>query len=149
RETFDPGGKHAVQGCCMEPLLERWLSHPIIQRRPPRTIALQAFGDEFAAQAVQQAQQLQGGPHDLLCTATHFAARCVSQALTRYLPEPPARVLVSGGGVRNGFLWKLLEQQLPGLPLERIDAHGVPAGARKAVAFAGLAALTLDGVPAN
>ncbi|HYV36574.1 MAG TPA: anhydro-N-acetylmuramic acid kinase, partial [Gemmataceae bacterium] len=149
RETFDPGGKHAVQGCCIEPVLERWLAHPSIQRRPPRTIPVQAFGDEFAAQAVQQARQAQSGLHDLLCTATHFVARCVGEALTRYLPEKPARVLLSGGGIRNGFLWKLLEQQVGGLPLETIDRYGVPGGARKAAAFAGLAALTLDGVPAN
>jgi len=149
RESFDPGGKHAVQGCCIEPLLERWLGHPTIKRRPPRTVPLQAFGEEFADQAVQQARQLHGGLHDVLCTAAHFVARCVGQALTRHLPAPPARVLLSGGGVRNGLLWKLLEQQVPGLPLETIDRHGVPAGARKAVAFAGLAALTMDGVPAN
>jgi anhydro-N-acetylmuramic acid kinase len=149
RETFDPGGKHAVQGCCIEPLLERWLSHPTIQRRPPRTIPVHAFGAEFAEQAVLQTRQLQGGLHDVLCTAAHFVARCVGQALTRHLPERPARVLLSGGGVRNGFLWKLLEQQMPEMPLETIDRYGVPAGARKAVAFAGLAALTLDGVPAN
>jgi anhydro-N-acetylmuramic acid kinase len=149
RETFDPGGKHAVQGRCLEPLVQRWLAHPALQRRPPRAIPMQMFGPEFAAQAVQQAKQLEGSLHDALCTATHFVARCLGQALSRFLPDRPARVLVSGGGVRNGFLWKLLEQQLPGLPMERIDQHGVPAGARKAVAFAGLAALTLDGVPAN
>jgi anhydro-N-acetylmuramic acid kinase len=148
-ETFDAGGKHAVQGRCIESLLARWLTHPAIQRRPPRTVPLQAFGEEFAVQAVKQALEQQCGLHDLLCTATHFVAQCVSLALTRYLPERPTRVLVSGGGVRNGFLWQLLEQQLAGLPLEKIDIYGVPAGARKAVAFAGLAALTLDGVPAN
>jgi anhydro-N-acetylmuramic acid kinase len=92
---------------------------------------------------------MQGGLHDVLCTATHFVAQCVGQALERFVPEKPSRVLLSGGGVRNGLLWKLLEGRLPGLPLERIDRFGVPSAARKAVAFAGLAALTLDGVPAN
>jgi anhydro-N-acetylmuramic acid kinase len=149
RESFDPGGKHAVQGCSIEPLLERWLAHPLIQRRPPKNVPLHVFGDEFVAQALQQLRQVQGGLHDLLCTATHFVAHCVADAVTRFLPERPARILLSGGGVRNGLLWKLLEQQLPQMPLERIDRYGVPAGARKAVAFAGLAALTLDGVPAN
>ena len=73
----------------------------------------------------------------------------VGQAIERFVPQRPTRILLSGGGVRNGLLWKLLEQRLPELPLERIDRFGVPSGARKAVAFAGLAALTLDGVPAN
>ena len=52
-------------------------------------------------------------------------------------------------GVRNGFLWRLLELGLGGVPLEKTDAHGVPADARKAIAFGGLAALSLDGVPIN
>jgi anhydro-N-acetylmuramic acid kinase len=149
REAYDAGGKHAVQGCCIEPLLQRWLAHPLIQRRPPKSVPVATFGDEFALQAVQQIRQLQCGLHDLLCTATHFVAHCVADAVRRFLPEGPARILLSGGGVRNGLLWKLLEQQLPQIPLERIDRYGVPAEARKAVAFAGLAALTLDGVPAN
>src|SRR5262249_1234310 len=76
---------------------------------------------------------------------------CVSGALARHLPEgrPLARVLLSGGGVRNGLLWHLLEQQLAGLPLERTDPFGVPADAHDAVAAGVLAGLTLDGVPAN
>jgi anhydro-N-acetylmuramic acid kinase len=57
--------------------------------------------------------------------------------------------LLSGGGVRNGLLWSLLEQHFAPLPLERTDVYGIPAEARKAVAYAGLAALTMDGVPAS
>jgi anhydro-N-acetylmuramic acid kinase len=149
REAFDPGGRHAVQGRCIEGLLQRWLAHPALQKKPPRNVPLHAFGDEFASQAVQQAKELQGGLHDVLCTATHFVVHCVGQALERWTPQLPQRILLSGGSVRNGLLWKLLEQRLPSIPLERCDRFGVPSEARKAVAFAGLAALTLDGVPAN
>jgi anhydro-N-acetylmuramic acid kinase len=71
--------------------------------------------------------------------------------LRRFLPadRPAQRVLLSGGGARNGLLWHLLEQQLAGVPLERIDRHGIAAEARKPVSFGILAALTVDGVPAN
>ncbi len=149
RETYDAGGKHAVQGRCLEPLLDRWLAHPLLHRRPPKTLSRQVFGEDFVCQAVQQARQVQGSLHDLLCTATHFVARGLTQALRAFLPQPPTRLVLSGGGVRNGFLWHLLQQQWPDLPLERTDKYGIPAAARKAVAFAGLAALTLDGVPGN
>jgi anhydro-N-acetylmuramic acid kinase len=148
RETFDAGGKHAVQGCCIEPLLARWLEHPLLQRRPPKMISRQAFGEEFVRQAVQQAQHMKASLHDVLCTATHFVARGISHAVHTFLPQP-TRILLSGGGVQNGFLWHLLSQQLPPVLLERTDVHGIPTAARKAVAFAGLAALTLDGVPGN
>jgi len=149
RETFDQGGKHAVQGCCIEPLLERWLGHPYVQRRPPKSLLRQGFGEEFVAQAVNQAQQNRWGLHDLLCTATHFVARGITTAIQRFLPAPPTHVLLSGGGVRNGLLWHLLEQQLAGMPLARTDQLGIPGAARKALGFGGLAALTLDGVPAS
>jgi anhydro-N-acetylmuramic acid kinase len=151
REAFDPGGKHAVQGRCIEPLLERWLGHPYLQRRPPKSLPRHLFGTEFVQQALQLAQQMHWSLHDLLCTATHFVAQGIVGTLRRFLPveRPPDRVLLSGGGVRNGLLWHLLEQQLPGVVLEKTDSAGVPADSRKALGFGVLAALTVDGVPAN
>ncbi|HXG11672.1 MAG TPA: anhydro-N-acetylmuramic acid kinase [Gemmataceae bacterium] len=151
RETYDPGGKHAVQGRCIEALLRRWLSDPYLQRRPPKSLPRHHYGEEFAFQAVQQSRQAGCNLHDLLCTATHFVAHGITEAVRRFLPPlgPGDRVLLSGGGVRNGLLWHLLEQQLAGATLERTDGHGIPAEARKPVNFGILAALTVDGVPAN
>jgi anhydro-N-acetylmuramic acid kinase len=148
REEYDPGGKHAVQGRCIEPLLTRWLTHPLLQRRPPRGLPRQAFGDEFVAQAVQLARENHWPLHDLLCTATHFVARSIVQAVRRFLP-PADRAMLSGGGVRNGLLWRLLEEQFAGTVLDRTDRFGIPSASRKASGFGILAALTLDGVPAN
>jgi anhydro-N-acetylmuramic acid kinase len=151
REAYDPGGRHAVQGRCVEALLQRWLAHPYFQRRPPKSLPRHLFGADFVQQAVQQAQQVQASLHDLLCTATHFIARGITASLQRCLPprETPGRVFLSGGGVRNGLLWHLLEQQLGGTVLEKTDALGVPADARKALGFGILAGLTVDGVPAS
>jgi anhydro-N-acetylmuramic acid kinase len=149
RASHDPGGKHAVQGRCVEPLLQAWLAHPYLQRRPPKSMPRHLFGDEFAAAAVREVGQHGGGLHDLLCTATHFVARGLAAAVRQFLPPRFERVLLSGGAVRNGLLWNLLEQQLGGVPLARTDEAGVPAGLRKPLAFALLAALTLDGVPGN
>lgn len=151
RERFDAGGKHAVQGRCLEPLLERWLAFPYLLRRPPKSMPRHGFGDDFAEQTMQMARQKGWGLHDVLCTATHFVARGVSESLRRFIPENgyPTRLLLSGGGVRNGLLWHLLEHELTGTKLERLEAYGVPGDARKPLAFGVLAALTLDGVPAN
>src|SRR5262249_12940203 len=138
REAFDAGGKHAVQGRCLEPLLDRWLAYPYLSRRPPKSMPRQGFGDEFAQQTVQLAKQNIWALHDVLCTATPFVARSVAGSLRRFLPVNPfpTRVLLSGGGVRNGLLWHLLEQQLDGQKLEKLDAHGIPGDARKPLAFA-------------
>ncbi|HTU90324.1 MAG TPA: anhydro-N-acetylmuramic acid kinase [Gemmataceae bacterium] len=151
KSSFDPGGKHAVQGKCIDALLQSWLNHPYLQRRPPKGLPRHQFGDDFAAAAVQQVRQLGGSLHDLLCTATHFVARGITTAVRRFLPSTPRmdRVLLSGGGVRNGLLWRLLEQSFENVPLQRTDEAGVPADVRKALSFGMLAALTLDGVPAS
>jgi anhydro-N-acetylmuramic acid kinase len=151
RECYDPGGKHAVQGRCLETVLQRWLSHPYLARRPPKSLPRHLFGDEFIEQVMHQAQQEKWDLHDLMCTATHFVARTVVEGIRRYLPDDPPvdRVFLSGGGVRNGLLWHLLQQQLAGIPLERTDAAGIPAEVRKAVSIGVLTALTVDGIPAN
>jgi anhydro-N-acetylmuramic acid kinase len=151
KASVDTGGRHAVQGHCLEPLVESWMALPCLEQRPPRPLAWSAFGDEFIAQAVAQARELGGGPLDLLCTATHFVARTVLRAVRHALPagETFRRVLLSGGGVRNGLLWRLLEQGLAGVSVVRTDEAGVPAVAREAVISAVLAALTLDAEPGN
>ncbi len=151
RESFDAGGKHAVQGRCIEPLLQRWLTHPFFHRRPPRSLPRHSFGTEFAAQAIEQAREASCSLHDLLCTATHFVAQSIGESLRRFsFPgQPPDRLLLTGGGTRNGLLWRLLEQQFPGLPLDRTDPYGVPADVCKAASTAVLTALMMDGVPAN
>lgn len=150
QEAYDSGGKHAVQGRCDEALLNRWLAHPYFQRRPPKCLPRSAFGEEFARQVVAQARQQGRAGQDLLCTATHFVARAVTESARRFLAGRTAgpRVYLSGGGTRNGLLWRLLEQQLGG-GLERTDSLGVAGSARKAVAAAALAALALDRVPGN
>ena len=149
REPFDAGGKNAVQGRCLEPLLERWMQNHFFHERPPKCVPRREFGPDFLNRAVEQAKRLEGNLHDVLCTMTHFVAHAIVHAVRNFLRAAPARILLSGRGVRNGFLWHLLEQKLNPLPLEKIDAHGIAAEARQAVAHAGLAALTMDGVPIN
>jgi anhydro-N-acetylmuramic acid kinase len=120
-------------------------------RRPPKSLPRHLFGEDFVAQVLRQARDENWNLHDLLCTATHFVARGITDAIRRYLPSGrlPDRVLLTGGGIRNGLLLHLLQQQLGAVPLDRVDAHGMPVEARKAVSIGMLTALSIDGVPAN
>jgi anhydro-N-acetylmuramic acid kinase len=151
RESYDPGGKHAVQGRCVESLLEQWCSSPYLKRRPPKTMSRHGLGEDLVSQAVQLAREGRCQLHDLLCTATHFVALNITLSMQRFIPKNggSTRVLLSGGGIRNGFLWHLLEQQLAPIPLVKIDETGIPSDGRKPVESAVLAALTVDAVPAN
>jgi anhydro-N-acetylmuramic acid kinase len=150
KEFVDAGGKKAVQGRCLEPLLSRWFEHPHLMRPPPKIVHSDAFGRSFLLAAFDAARQLSAGLPDLLCTATHLAARSLGAAcrLPAMKPDLPRRILFSGGGVRNGFLWQLAAAQFGG-SVERSDAVGVPAQSRTAAGAAVLAALICDGVSGN
>lgn len=148
KEAFDAWGKHGVQGCCIDPLLTRWLENPTLQSKPPRALSLDDWGDAFTTQAISKARGMERSLHDVLCTATHFIARAVAHAV-KNMNLTSGRVILSGGGLKNGFLLRLLEQDLTGFTLEKLDQHGCPSESRHAVGYAGLALLTLDGIPAN
>ncbi|HEY1188235.1 MAG TPA: anhydro-N-acetylmuramic acid kinase, partial [Gemmata sp.] len=127
-----------------------WADHPHLTRAAPKTIHPEAFGRSFLAAAFEAVRQLGGTLADLLCTATHLVARAIGDSCRLPVLNPPGacRVVLTGGGVRNGFLWQLVAKQF-GRSVERADAVGVPPLARNAAAAAVLAALTCDGVPGN
>jgi anhydro-N-acetylmuramic acid kinase len=151
RELSDPGGKKAVQGRCLEPLLERWAEHPHLTRTPPKVVHPDAFGRSFLLAAFDAVRQLGAGLSDLLCSATHLAARSIGDSVRHWLPATAGerRIIVTGGGVRNGFLWQLAAQQFGNETVMRSDEIGLPALARNAAAAAVLTALTCDGVAGN
>jgi anhydro-N-acetylmuramic acid kinase len=150
KERFDAGGHHAVQGRCLEPLLTEWQRHSFLQRKPPKSLPRSDYGPDFIQDAVKRTAALNGTLQDLLCSLSHHIIDCIVSAARRWLPAADKRtVYLSGGGVRNGMFWRLIEQQAPEWKRARFDELGVPAQARNATAAAMLAALTLDGVPAS
>jgi len=151
RDPHDPGGTRAVQGKCLDELLAAWLARPYLSRKPPKAVPPGEFGEAFLSAAFDAARAAGATLNDLLCTATHFAARCVGAGCRRFVPPgaTPRAIYVGGDGVRNGFLWQVLRQQFPGEDPRKLDAAGVPALAREAAAAAVLTALTLDGVTGN
>ena len=150
REHCDAGGKHAVQGRCLDSLVTEWLAHPYFQQRPSKSLPRSEFGSEWIARAARGVVEAKGTLEDFLCTLSHFLVRGLvrsCQGLPKTGRSP--QVWLSGGGTRNGLFWRLLEQEWPGAELHRLDEIGVPAQARQAVGAALLAALTIDSVPAS
>ena len=149
RDKIDSGGTRAVQGRASDELLDAWSRNLYLQRKPPKAVSRSDFDDAFALSCIDDTKRLGLGLNDLLCTATHFVARCISLGVRHWLPANPRDIYLSGGGTRNGFLRQLLAAQFPGESLRRSDDAGIPTLARKASAAAVLAALTLDGVTGN
>ncbi len=147
-ERFDDGGRRAAAGTVDEEWVERLMKHEFFRRPPPKSTGREEFGTMYLAEVMRQAQL---GPADLVATLTALTARGIAVGVERFADPEGAleEVWVSGGGVRNTHLMGLLEEVLAPREVGSIDALGVPADAKEALAFAVLANETLMGRPGN
>jgi anhydro-N-acetylmuramic acid kinase len=148
---FDPGGRLAVQGQRIAPLLDHWLSDPYFRRSIPRWHPCGVRPERFVLDALQMALEAGWSVRDLLCTATHFVAESVALAVRRDLPGDAAvdQLVLTGGGQQNGMLLRELAALLPGVPMVRATELGID-GETVGPACVGILALFyLDQVPGN
>ena len=150
-ERYDNAGQFAAQGSVCESLLGEWLGHPFISAPPPKTTGREAFGRQFAGQAIQQAQTQRLGPADLVTTVTAFTAHSIFDYYRRFLFPPYSinEIYISGGGVHNLTLMEHLKRLFQPIPLSSVDAIGVSSDAKEAIAFAVLANEAVHGRPTN
>lgn len=150
-EKYDNAGQFAAQGSVSESLLGEWLQHPFISTHPPKTTGREAFGRQFAHQAIKQAQDQNVGQADLVATLTSFTAETIFDYYRRFLfPHHSVDgIYISGGGVHNLTLMEQLKELFQPIPLLPIDSIGFSSDAKEAIAFAVLANEAVHGHPTN
>ena len=151
RMRYDPGGTLAVQGKKIQELIDRWLEDSYFQELPPRWQPHGVCAEQALESTVRMAVEAGWSIRDLLCTATHFIARCIAHAVTAHIPGGIKRIdelLVSGGGQGNGMLLAEIRTQLGQLPLARLVDLGLPDGALEAASTAVLTGMHLDRISA-
>lgn len=150
-ERYDDTGQFAAQGSVCESLLREWLQHPFISAPPPKTTGREAFGRQFADQAIQQAQNQNVGQTDLVATLTAFTAETIFDHYRRFLfPHYSVdEIYISGGGAYNLTLMKHLKILFQPIPLLPIESIGFSSDAKEAIAFAVLANEAIHGHPTN
>ena len=150
-ETYDNAGQYASQGSVSEPLLAEWLKHPFIAAAPPKTTGREAFGREFAQQALEQAKTQRLASTDLVATLTAFTAQTIFDYYRRFLfPHYSVdEIYISGGGSHNRTLMQHLKTLFQPVPLFSADAIGVSGDAKEAIAFAVLANEAVHGHSTN
>ena len=156
RKTYDRGGAWAARGQPDADLLQALLAHPYFARRPPKTTGREDFGPAFVADLLAAAARRGLPPADIVATATALTAASIADAYRRFvfpkLPAPDRRrlqVVLSGGGMRNLTLRKLLAARLPECQITTLEKLGFASQAKEALAFAILGHETLQGQPSN
>ena len=135
-QRFDQDGALAGAGRVDETVLTAMLDQPFFDQPPPKSLDRNDF-------TVQPARGL--AATDGAATLTAFTAASVAEAL-RLLPEPPARLLVAGGGRLNPVMMRMIGERT-GLVPEPVDALGWNGDALEAEGFAYMAVRALAGLP--
>lgn len=140
QELYDLDGASSRKGKIIEALLEELLHDDYFEQTSPKAIGREYFTSNY----LKLLMKSRFAAEDLLRTAVELTARTVADAIRAYAGATN-RVIVSGGGANNSFLMERLSAGLEGFRVDRIDALGIPADAKEAVAFAVLAHQTIAG----
>lgn len=143
---FDRDGAWAASGVLDATLLDRWLGDPWFAMPPPKSTGRGQFNLDWAQ---RRSGGLRARPAaDVQRTLCELTARTIAEALMACAPDTQ-RLLVCGGGVRNGFLMSRLRDLLSPLAVDSTGIHGLDPQWVEATAFAWLACRRLRGEPGN
>lgn len=129
---FDDGGRWAASGRVDEAWLSRLQAEPFFALPPPKSTGRDLFHPGW----LQVPAGL--GDADVMATLAELTARAAADALARHAPGT-SRLLVCGGGARNGHLMARLAALQPDCTVESTAAAGIPPDQVEALAFAWLA----------
>lgn len=158
-KAFDANGAIAAKGTVIEVALNRALEHPFFPRKPPKSTGREEFGREFVAEFLRWCGSRRD-KFDVVATATALTATSIGMSLRQALsmsqirtrlPRGEGEYIVSGGGVRNQTLMRMISEQVQPLGFQVVtsDDLGLPSQAKEAVAFALLAYQTWHRQPGN
>ena len=148
---YDVDGTLAAQGAALGDVVDRVLTHPYFSAPPPKSTGRELFTPEFVVDFMAQcrAARAKCRDEDIVATAVELTSRSIALAFDRFIPEPVADVVISGGGARNPALVGRLEALLAPRAVRQFDALFFDGDAKEAVAFAFLGWLHLRGRPGN
>lgn len=151
RQNYDHNGQWAGRGRPHDTLVEEFLRHPFINRKPPKAAGRELFGKATIQYFYERATVLGLPPEDMLASATALTARSIQHNYREFVyPRTQVdEVLLCGGGANNLTLKAMLDQVLYPAHVTTVADAGVPVDGREVLAVAMITNESLLGNPAN
>lgn len=169
---YDRNGEWAAQGKVLPALLAQLLDEPFFHLPPPKSTGRELFNLAWLQKKQQQAMQKCGeksdhfktsekmtalsaddvepfAPQDVQATLLEFTAESIAQALAAIESSLPRRLILCGGGAKNGRLMQRLRETFPHWSLHFSTDLGLDVDYVEAAAFAWLAYRRVQGLPSN
>ncbi len=138
---FDEDGKWGSSGQIDEELLSLLLDEPYFARPHPKSTGRELFNPAWLEHKLSRAGHVSAA--DTQATLAAFTVHSAGLEIRKHLTH--GEVLVCGGGARNSFLLRLLQQFLPAFKVRTTTECGIDSDCLEAVAFAWFARQTLAG----
>ncbi|MDG4648055.1 anhydro-N-acetylmuramic acid kinase [Roseibacterium sp. SDUM158017] len=137
---YDAGGALAKAGRVERDIVQAALGARYFARMPPKSLDRNDFADLFDVLAPLP-------DADAVATLVAIAVAAVARGMA-HLPEPPAQVLVTGGGRKNAAMMSGLRAALK-CPVHAVETVGLDGDFLEAQAFGYLAARVMNGMPTS
>lgn len=146
--AYDKDGENASQGKVNESLLEALIEHPFFHLPNPKTTGPEDFNLDFLEKAQKKSNTEDLSHPDVLKTLAALSVYGIQKAIKSIAQgKENVCIYVSGGGLNNPTLMKMLKQELSDFSVESTAVLGMPPDAKEAVLFALLANETVAGSP--
>ncbi|MFW2372633.1 MAG: anhydro-N-acetylmuramic acid kinase [Gammaproteobacteria bacterium] len=145
-EEYDRDGRWAASGKPDKQLVEKLMSDPYLQQKPPKSTGREHYHLQWLEQHLDGFSELK--PADVQASLCEFTCLSIQQALKQYVPDIQ-QLIICGGGAHNIHLMRQLQSHSPEIHMDSSEHFGLAPDWVEAVAFAWLARQTLAGQSGN
>lgn len=151
KKGIDKGGAIASKGNINDYLISHLMSHPFINKRPPKTTGREAFGSVMLKDVLRIIKNKKISAKDAIATVTAFTAFSIVHNIKRFILSrgDVDAIFVGGGGSRNKTILKLMQEAIDAIPVFVFEDVGYNSKAIEAMAFALFAYETIQNIPSN
>ena len=147
---MDRDARTALSGNVHSDLLQALRQDAFFDLGFPKTTGPEQFNLDYVYHAQRVSATTALGHPDVMATLCAFTATTIADAIGKAVGnDAPIQLYLSGGGLHNPMLKRLIQQQLGDIPVTPFDRLGLPSDAKEAALFALLANETVAGNAAN
>ncbi len=146
-KQYDLNGTLSEKGKVNTQLLMKMLQHSFFSMAPPKSCGREQFGKLFHEQFSGELAKMK--IEDRLATLTELTVSSIAKAYQNFCKPYPTEIIFCGGGAKNKYLMKRLEEELSIADIKTIDQLNWPTESIEGAAFALLAACRHWEIPAN